>query len=170
MCELLIIRHAIAHERDASTWPNDDERPLNEKGIKRFGVAARGLARVFEVPDELLCSPLTRARETAAILEEKAAFPRAIQLDLLRPDAEIAALINALRARSAARLAVVGHEPGLSALISALLAGRDGRAAVEMKKGAVAQLAFAQQVEAGRGQLSALLPPSVLRLLARKSA
>jgi len=81
MYELLIVRHAIAHERDASLWPNDEERPLTKEGIDKFRQAARGLERVVDAPEELLCSPLTRARQTAAILEEKAAFPRAIELD-----------------------------------------------------------------------------------------
>jgi phosphohistidine phosphatase len=168
MYELLIIRHAVAHERDASAWPNDEERPLTEAGIEKFRQAARGLARVLDAPEELLCSPLTRTRQTAAILEEKAGFPRAIELDMLRPDTETATLVRALQERQRARIAVVGHEPSLSELICALLAGLDARAEVEMKKGAVAQLAFADRIEAGRGQLLQLLPPRVLRALARK--
>ena len=179
MSELLIIRHAIAYERDASAWPNDDQRPLTGKGIARFRRAARGLGRVLEAPDELLCSSLTRARQTAAILEAEAAFPQAIELDMLRPDAEVSAMIRALQERHVARIAIVGHEPNLSELIGALISGGNSSrsrevssaglsAAVQMKKGAVAQLAFAHRIEAGAGQLLALVPPRVLRALARK--
>ena len=34
-CELYIVRHAIAAER-GDDWPDDDKRPLTEKGIARF--------------------------------------------------------------------------------------------------------------------------------------
>ena len=168
MRELLIIRHGIAHERDASTWPNDDERPLTDRGRDRFQRAARGLRRVVEVPDELLSSPLVRARETAAILEEKAGFPRSHELDVLRPDTELAAVLCALDERPGARIAIVGHEPDLSHLIGAMMGGVDVRARAQMKKGAVAQISFSDHVQAGAGQLLALLPPHVLRALARK--
>lgn len=168
MCELFIIRHAIAHERDASAWPNDDERPLTDKGIQKFRAAARGLARLIEVPDELLTSSLVRARQTATILIEKAEFPQPIELEELKPSADVTALIGALRERTAARIALVGHEPTLSVLLSALLGVSEGRAALELKKGAVVQLGFPERVEAGAATLYALLPPSVLRAVGQK--
>jgi phosphohistidine phosphatase len=166
--ELFVVRHAIAHERNAARWPNDDARPLTDEGVQKFRQAARGLARLFTAPEESLTSPLIRARQTAAILEERAAFPPAIELEALRPDANLAALLSALSKRRAARIAVVGHEPDLSQLIGALLGGVAARPLLEMKKGAVAQLAFAQRIEAGGGHLIALLPPRVLRRLAGK--
>lgn len=167
MAELLIIRHAIAHERDASKWPNDDDRPLTDQGMDRFRRAARGLRRLVEAPDELLSSPLVRARQTATLLEQKAGFPEARELEALRAEAETPALIRALQERSVERIAIVGHEPDLSQLIAALLGGSDARAAVAMKKGAVAQIVFSERVEAGAGKLLALLPPRILRALAR---
>lgn len=169
MRELFIIRHAVAHERDASKWPNDDERPLTEEGIAKFRRAARGLARLVDVPEELLTSPLTRARQTAAILEEKAGFPGAIELDALRPDKAIAGVVRALQSRRAPRIGIVGHEPDLSQLIGVLVGSDGARAAVEMKKGAVAHLAFERRIKEGSGQLRALLPPRVLRILQRKT-
>ena len=33
--ELLIVRHAIAWERDAKRWPDDGERPLSAPGVTR---------------------------------------------------------------------------------------------------------------------------------------
>jgi phosphohistidine phosphatase len=167
MRELLIVRHAIAHERNAATWPNDDARPLTEPGIKKFRQAARGLAQLIEAPEELLTSPLERARQTASILEARAGFPAAIVLDALRPDTEAAAAVSALNRRRAQRIAIVGHEPDLSRLIGVLMSGLGARAVVEMKKGAVAQLTFAQRIEPGAGLLVALFPPRVLRSMAK---
>jgi len=165
--QLIVIRHAIAHERNDSTWPNDDERPLTEEGVKKFRVAARGLAWWIDPPEELLTSSLKRAQQTADILEREAGFPAALDIAELRPDAKPAAVIAALRKRRATRIAIVGHEPNLSVLIGALLRGGDSRTLLELKKGAVAQLDFVNGIESGKGKLVALLPPRVLRRLAR---
>ena len=168
MSQLIIIRHAIAHERNDSSWPNDDERPLTSEGIRKFQLAARGIARLLDPPEELLTSSLVRARQTAEILERKAGFPTPIEIAELRPDAEIAALVSALRKRRVARIAIVGHEPNLSLLVGALLRGVDARSMVELKKGAVAHLEFVTRIEAGKGKLIAVLQPRVLRALARQ--
>lgn len=168
MRELLVIRHAIAHERSASDWPNDDERPLTAQGVRKFGRAASGLARLFEPPDELLTSSLARARQTAAILEDLAGFPTPIESAALHPTTDTSALVAALATRGAKRLAIVGHEPTLSLLIGALLAGEHAPAFVAMKKGAVAQLVFSRRIEFGAGRVMALLPPRVLRAIAGK--
>lgn len=163
MRELLIIRHAIAFERDAERWPDDDARPLTRVGAKRFMRAARGLRNVAHVPDRLLSSPLVRAWETAEILSHKANFPAPERFERLRPEVAVEALAAALQRESAKRLALVGHEPLLSALIEALLAGQNGRKTITMKKGAVALLEFDSRIAPGRGRLLALLPPRVLR-------
>jgi phosphohistidine phosphatase len=164
--QLFVIRHAIAHPRNESSWPNDDERPLTVLGARKFALAARGFAWLHDPPEELLSSSLVRARQTAEILERRASFPGLIEVAELSPDAEIPALIAALKRRSAMRLAIVGHEPNLSLLVGALLRGFDSRAMVQMKKGAVAHLEFVRRIEPGKGQLIAVLPPRVLRALA----
>jgi phosphohistidine phosphatase len=164
--ELFIIRHAVAHERDASKWPNDDQRPLTDDGIRKFQRAARGLSRLIEPPDELLTSTLTRARQTAALLVNAADFPAPIELAPLRPDTPAKTLIAALAKRRPLRVAIVGHEPDLSQLLGVLLGAAKAR--VELKKGACAQLSFTGRIEAGAGQLISLWPPRTLREVARK--
>jgi phosphohistidine phosphatase len=167
MRTLLVIRHAIAHQRSESSWPNDDARPLTRQGASKFVLAARGLKWLVDAPEELLTSPLIRTRQTAEILERKAGFPGAIDLEELRPEAEIPALIAALKKRRGVRIAIVGHEPNLSLLIGALVRGVDARTGVQMKKGAAAHLEFATRIEAGKGRLVALVPPRVLRAVGR---
>ncbi|HEX6243082.1 MAG TPA: histidine phosphatase family protein, partial [Polyangiales bacterium] len=151
---------------DASKWPNDDQRPLTDDGIRKFQRAARGIARLVEPPDELLTSTLTRARQTAALLVDAADFPAPSELEPLRPDTPTKTLIAALAKRRPLRVAVVGHEPDLSQLIAALLGATGAR--VQLKKGACAQLSFTGRVDAGAGQLISLWPPRTLREVARK--
>jgi phosphohistidine phosphatase len=165
--QLLIIRHAIAHQRNESSWPDDDERPLTVHGARKFARGAQGLAWLYDPPEELLVSPLVRAQETAEILERRARFPAPIEISELRPDAELPALLAALRKRSAMRLALVGHEPQLSLLVGSLLRGSDARTLLQFKKGALVHLEFTHRIESGKGRLIAMLPPRVLRALSR---
>jgi phosphohistidine phosphatase SixA len=59
-CELYIVRHAIAAER-GSEWPNDDKRPLTDRGIQRFKAEVAGLRSLDVSIDEVITSPLIRA-------------------------------------------------------------------------------------------------------------
>ena len=36
--DVILIRHAIAFERDTTRWPEDERRPLTAEGGKRFEV------------------------------------------------------------------------------------------------------------------------------------
>ena len=75
--DLLIVRHAIAFERDSRRWRDDGERPLSPEGMVRARKAAAGLKNIAERPQCVLSSPLVRARQTAAILTEFAGWPKA---------------------------------------------------------------------------------------------
>ena len=83
--ELLIIRHAIAAERDAQRWHDDGSRPLSPLGMRRARRAAAGLRAITRAPDRLLTSPLVRARQTAKILTEVAGWPPAEEAAELLP-------------------------------------------------------------------------------------
>ena len=41
--QLIVVRHAIAFERDRGRWPEDALRPLTPAGKRRFRKAAQGL-------------------------------------------------------------------------------------------------------------------------------
>ena len=43
---LYLVRHAIAHDRDAKKWPDDGQRPLTKRGIQRFEQVAAGLRKL----------------------------------------------------------------------------------------------------------------------------
>ena len=66
-CELYIVRHAIAAER-GDDWPDDDKRPLTEKGVVRFKDGLAGLNWLDVGLDEIFSSPLVRAKQTADLL------------------------------------------------------------------------------------------------------
>src|ERR1700723_1695817 len=117
--ELLVIRHAIAFVRDGRRWAADDTRPRLSGGIRRSRKAASGLKELCKAPDRLLTSPLVRATQTAKILTEVAGWPRAEIGSELRPGQDAAAVLALLSKDRSERIAIVGHQPDLSALLTA---------------------------------------------------
>jgi phosphohistidine phosphatase len=175
--DLLIVRHAIAHERDPARWHDDALRPLSPAGIRRARKAAAGLKELTPRPRRLLSSPLVRARETAKILTQVAGWPEAEDVPELSPGEPALAVLTLLAAdhNKAARsshlkdrdqmLAVVGHQPGLGELLAACLLGAGATLRIEMKKNAVACVAFAGKPRAGHAVLKWLATPKMLRAL-----
>jgi phosphohistidine phosphatase len=161
--KLLLVRHAAAVPR-GTPGGHDDERPLTPKGKAKFTVAAKGLARIARRPDVLLTSPLPRARATAEIAAR--AFRR------IEPTIEPAlahegldGIVAALGAHPAgATVAIVGHEPTLSALLARLLGAAHGER-LAFKKGGAA-LVDLPDGPTGLGVLLWFLKPKVLRALA----
>ena len=161
--ELLVIRHAIAFERDHDRWPDDALRPLSPAGMRRSHKAAAGFKELCAVPDRLLTSPLVRARQTAKILTEAAGWPQAKIAQELIPGEGAAAVLALLAKDHSKRIAIVGHEPDLSALLAACLLKDGGTLRIELKKNAVACLSFDGRARAGRGGLKWLATPRMLR-------
>jgi phosphohistidine phosphatase len=161
--ELLIVRHAIACERDAKRWPDDAERPLSARGVMRARQAAMGVKRLVPHPAHVLTSPLLRAQQTAALLSQFAGWPRASLCPQLLPEASVAALLAVLASARARRIATVGHQPQLGHLLASCLAGSADDAAFDLRKMGIALVDFHGALRAGRGELIWLMPPKVLR-------
>jgi phosphohistidine phosphatase len=161
--ELLIVRHAIAFERDRHRWPDDAARPLSPAGMRRARRAAGGLKKFCKAPGCLLTSPLVRARQTAQILTEVAGWPQAVEAPELSPEEPVLAVLPLLGRNRGNRVAVVGHEPGLGALLTLCLLGDGGTLPIEMKKNAVACVSFTASPRAGGGTLKWLATPRMLR-------
>jgi phosphohistidine phosphatase len=165
--DLYLVRHAIAFDFDPSQWPDDSQRPLTPEGQKRFSRAARGLRAIVPSVELVLCSPWVRAWQTAELLESEAGWPRPVACEALvsgRGPADILQALQPFATHNA--LALVGHEPGLHELASYLLTA-DTDAQIEMRKGSVARLEVVESLRPGAGRLRWLLPPKVLRALAR---
>src|SRR5262249_34941138 len=161
--DLLIVRHAIAYDRDPHRWAQDAERPLSPAGMRRARKAAAGLKQLTLRPQRLLTSPLVRARQTAQILTEVAGWPEAEEASELSPGEPALALL-ALLAKDRSKLtAVVGHQPGLGQLLGACLLGGGGALPIEMKKNAVACVSFDGRPRAGHAALLWLATPRMLR-------
>lgn len=166
--KLLIVRHAIAEEREewAQSERPDSERPLTRKGRKRMRRAARGLRRLVRRIDLLATSPYTRAVQTAEILAAEYGGSATSQTQELVPERASADFLEWLkRLDDIDTIAAVGHEPHLSGLATWLISGQE-RNALELKKGGALLLEFNGTIEAGAARLLWSAPPRILRGLA----
>lgn len=165
--KLLLIRHAMAAERDefARTGEPDEERPLTDEGRKKMKRAVRGLHELVDGVDLIASSPLRRAVQTAEVLARR--FPEAATtvVGALEPLQSYESFVEWLqRLEDLDVVAAIGHEPHLSGLAAFLLTGQE-QPFFEFKKGGVALLEFDGPSAAGSAQLRWLLEPAHLRAL-----
>jgi phosphohistidine phosphatase len=144
--KLLLIRHAAAIPRGTPGVP-DDERPLTPDGKAKFHIAARGLARATAEIAARAFANITPTIEPA----------------LARSSVD--GIVAALKIHPpGARIALVGHEPLLGALLARLLgAGQGERLAFATGGAALVDL---PDGPAADGRLRWFLKPRILRTLA----
>lgn len=162
--EVYLVRHAIAAERGLE-WPDDDLRPLTNRGILRFKEGVAGLVALDVVIDQVLTSPLVRARQTADLLASGlAGHPPVSVIEALAPGHAAARVMEqvagAVRGR---RVAIVGHEPGLGELAAFLIGSRQ---AIPFRKGGVCRIDVETVASRVTGALVWLATPRILRGLA----
>ena len=164
---LYVLRHGIAAE--ASPGGDDRSRALTPRGRMKMRSGALGMRRFGITLDVLLTSPLVRAVETAAIVAEVyAGTPMPAELPALAPGVAPAETLKALRSHARQRhVAIVGHEPGLSALVALLLTGSAEGMALDLKKGGLVAVDIDGVPAPGRATLRWVLTPRQLRRLSR---
>ncbi|WII71286.1 histidine phosphatase family protein [Bdellovibrio sp. 22V] len=165
--ELIIIRHAVAEEREdfAKKGLEDYFRPLTLKGRKKMQKVCVELREHVKELDVIVSSPLTRARQTAEIVSQIYYETKVLEAAELVPHSPPQAFLKWLRtqARQYRRIAIVGHEPHLSAFASFMLSGK-AESFIDLKKSGILALeieSFAQ-AQAGHAQLLYALPPKFL--------
>ena len=165
---LLLVRHAIAEEREdfARTGKDDRLRPLTDEGRKKMKQAARGLRSLVPEIDLLATSPLTRAAQTGAILDSVYGGIDVVETDELSPETTPEQFLRWLRQQKGDLISAVGHEPSLSQILGWLLTGTDRRL-FAFRKGGACLLEFADDEPAGgTATLLWALTPAQLRTLA----
>lgn len=130
--KLYLIRHAHAVAAE-----EDPRRPLSRKGraqVRQLVRCFRGKGAIDVA--EMWHSPLVRSIETATLLARglRLGVPL-LQVPGIEPEHSVAPIARRIAAAEN-NLAVVGHEPHLSALASRLLGGKAAPALVKLRKGA----------------------------------
>ena len=133
--DVYLVRHAIAHERNAARWPDDSLRPLTAEGKRKFRKAAARPRACLPKSARVLTSPFVRARETADDPVHVAKLRKPIEAPELAPGAPTEKAFALLRARGRNAIVLVGHEPSLSVWLSVALGGRTARARDRIQEG-----------------------------------
>jgi len=130
MRRLMLLRHAKTEKTAPSG--QDRDRRLDERGRIEAPEMGRYMARNGLVPEVMLVSPATRARESALLLG--AQFhpePSLVQIaDLYGADAsELLHIVRREMPATAKSAIIIGHNPGLHEFAITLTASSDPKAA-----------------------------------------
>jgi phosphohistidine phosphatase len=161
--ELFIIRHAWAGHFGDPAWPNDSQRPLTEKGKKRFAVLADILIERGVEPTSIAVSPMVRCRQTADIFAELlAGRAEVVEQKELLPERNFETLCKwtAEQAKHHEQIAWVGHAPLVGEYVSTLIGLSNG--SIRFAKGAVAAIRFEEEFRPGNGELQWLVTAKML--------
>jgi len=165
--KLLFIRHGRAEERSLLTsfTRRDNVRPLTEAGRKDMRKAAKGLRKIAPDIDVLASSALTRARQTAEIIQRVFSNKEITTVLALAPGSPPEKLLAWLDTHPAeATVALIGHEPELSQATAWFLS-ETASTFLSYKKGGVSLVEFDGRALPGQGRLLWLLTPAQLRRL-----
>jgi phosphohistidine phosphatase len=152
---LYFLRHGEAD------WPNwdrpDDERPLTERGKKEMRKVAKFL-RALDIPlDDILSSPLPRARQTADIVAERFEL-HVREQETLGGGFNLSGLKELVQKYPVDNLMIVGHEPTFSEVICELTGAN-----CKLSKGGIALTDLDE--EEMKGRLLWLFPPKLAKVL-----
>ena len=165
---LLIVRHAIAEDREsfATSGQDDSLRPLTKEGRKKMRASAPGLRSAAPAVDVLATSPFVRAVETADIVAAAFRRPATHTVDALTPERSPSDFVDWMHTLQGADVvAVVGHEPHLGRLVSWLTSARK-QPFLELKKGGACLLDLGSAPAPGTARLLWMLTPKQLRRIA----
>ena len=163
MKTLLVLRHAKANRESDSE--SDHDRTLAKRGVKAAERIGELLLAEKLVPELVLSSTAIRARGTAEIVAREAGVTERLisflpQLYLAEPPAYLEALRKL--PREAARVLVVGHNPGMETLVYRLTGETEHMPTAAL---AICELALDDWAELGastRGHLVRVVRPKGL--------
>jgi phosphohistidine phosphatase len=161
-----MIVYFLRHASAGKSMPNpekDERRPLDDEGILQARYVGRMLANLDVQVDQIVSSPLKRARQTASLVANELAFEPAVQLDnALRPEAELEQFEAMLaRHKKYEAIMVVGHNPSLTEFLAKSISAGARDAHIDFKKGAVAKV----EMSGRQGIMQWLVTPKIARTL-----
>jgi phosphohistidine phosphatase len=150
---LYFLRHGEAD------WPNwnkpDDERPLTDRGKKEMKKIAAFLERLDLSLDQIITSPLPRAKQTAEAVANR--FDLELKEDkLLEPGFGSSELKQLIKKYPGEEIMLVGHEPDFTESISTLTG-----ASLKLSKAGLALVEL--DPDKMRGRLLWLIPPKIAK-------
>lgn len=139
MKTLIILRHGKAVDVLVS---GDKKRELTERGLRDAEAMGKLIGHQVGVPDLVVSSDATRARQTAEIAGKAAGYKDEITIEPAIYDASVDTLVGVVRSLpdSADYVILVGHNPGFESLSADLAA--DGTEPPRLPTSGFAHLQF----------------------------
>ena len=152
MSSVIFLRHA---KSDWNAGTDDDlSRPLSERGRRAAAAVGTFLAEAGHVPNLVLCSPATRARQTLELAVTAGNWACPIETADELYYGSVDHMVALACRRQVPVLMLVGHEPTMSSALG-YLTGADLR----MPTGALARVNLNLD---NSGELEWLIPPHLL--------
>jgi phosphohistidine phosphatase len=163
---LYVLRHGTA-ENEPPLGGDDGARRLTARGREKVREAAAGMRALGLKFDAILASPLPRAAETAELVAAiYSSGPAPEVFAALSTGVSPADTIAALKPYERHdHLMIVGHEPGLSGIVSLLLTGSASSVTFDLKKSGMIALELHDGIERGSAQLLWMFTSRHLRRL-----
>lgn len=157
--EIYIFRHGIAE--DGHPGLADSERALTDDGRKKTAAVVKNARRAGASPSLILCSPYTRALQTARIAASEFGYKgHIVEVDSLVPHHSPEAVWKEIREyRDETAILLAGHEPLLGNLVAYLLSTPTLR--IEMKKSAMVRVDVDMVRPTPHGVLRWMLTPKL---------
>jgi len=165
---LYVLRHGEA-VRLGEGVRRDADRPLTDRGAADVKMIGAALAKLDPAISLLLCSPLTRARQTAEAVAAQFPVPPAVrETDSLSPGFRPVVLVEELQTIPADRsVVVVGHQPDLGTFIGHVIDG-EGKASFDLPPAALVCLRFTGDSTTDASLRWLLIPDTVRELLSSR--
>ena len=164
---LSVIRHAKAARPDK--YDTDVERPLTKRGVNDSDLVAKKLSLLSPKVDWLVSSPSVRTRETVDRFVRALHYDEPVIWEQELYGADAGTLLDILSSVPVEieHAVIIGHNPGMEALVSGLCTGSTVRLNLSMPTATLAHLELDirwwNQIRWGCGQLQILLKPKLLR-------
>jgi phosphohistidine phosphatase len=157
--DLYLIRHAEAAELEEADPREDAERPLTDAGKAQCAALATALRTRGVALDQMVSSPLLRARQTSdeVLANWPAPIPQQLISNDLAPGGKAKKVARFLRGLGGENVAVIGHMPDLGEFLGWLIGSK--KAKLEVAKAGAALVRYDGSPAKGEGVLSWLVTP-----------
>jgi phosphohistidine phosphatase len=160
--DLFILRHGKAGK--ATGGPDDTGRALTREGKDGISQVAKWMKGKKFRFDIIATSPLKRSRQTATIVASVLGQEDRLAVwDELAPGGDPDSICyNASQQGNDAEVLIVGHEPALTMLISAIISG-EGTGSIVLAKGGLAKIGNYSFKNRPSGDLQWLVTPKLIQ-------
>ena len=164
--DIYFMRHGKAQER-SSNIASDSKRALTEVGKKEIENIAKSLNVLGINFDEIISSPLDRAKQTGEIILKHTKIKKNMIIwDELKPETDAAKTIAKLAMMKFNSVLIIGHEPLLTNLVSKIIAS-EAHVNISLKKGGIIHVRKVQEGTKFVGVLRSIMTPKQLKKICK---